>query len=245
MHNCFCKKMKFPITLVFVFALISAEGQTTPPILKVEGKSQISVKPTLTEISLDIRAINPTYAGSVEALIKRVDLLTNVLKEIRFRDDEIITSNFRVAKNTVYIRGERKDSGFIATQTLKVQFSQEKKRLLEVLNTATSSRADPEISISFKLDDERKRSLKAELIKLAVSDAKMKAELIAKEAGYEISGVREIQYGLKDSGQDELYSVANAEFLERSLDVQISNFEAADLTFYDNVKVIYNIEKEQ
>jgi len=236
--------MKYIATLLFILLTISSVAQDSTSILRVKGNSELSVKPTRTVISLTIKSINPTYAGSVEELIKRVDILTKVLRDIKFKEEEIITSNFSVNKNRIYTDGEWKDEGFVAVQTMKVQFEQDKKRLLEVLNSTTSSTADPEISLSFELDNERKLKLKSELIKLAVKDAKVRADLIATEAGYKIVGIREINYGVGYSEPDELYAVADMEYLEVELDVEISNFEVANLTFSDYVNVVFIIKKK-
>lgn len=236
--------MKFLYITFLSLITFWATAQDSTSTLRVKGNSELSVKPTRTVISFTIKSINPTYAGSVEELIKRVDILTKVLTDIKFKEHEIITSNFSVNKNRIYVEREWKDSGFVAVQTLKVQFEQDKKRLLEVLNTSTSSKADPEISLSFELDNDRKLKLKSELIKLAVRDAKTKAELIANEAGYQIIGIKEINYGIGYSAPDELYAVVDMEYLEVELDVEISNFEVSNLTFSDFVNVVFSIKQK-
>jgi len=234
--------MKYFILSLLVFLSVELTAQDSISTLRVRGNSELSVKPTQTVISLTIKSIQPTYAGSVENLINRVDVLTKVLTDIKFKEEEIITSNFSVNENKIYVKGEWKDSGFVALQTLKIQFEQDKKRLLEVLNTTTSSNAAPEISLSFEIDNERKLKLKSELIKLAVRDAKTKADLIANEAGYKIIGIKEINYGLGYSEADELYAVADMENLEVELDIELSNFEVSNLTFSDFVNVVFIIQ---
>lgn len=236
--------MKLIATLFLILVTFISVAQDSISILRVRGNSELSVKPTRTVISLSIKSINPTYARSVEELIKRVDILTKVLRDIKFKEEEIITSTFSVNKNRIYTDGEWKDEGFVAVQNMKVQFEQDKKRLLKVLNSATSSKADPEISLSFELDNERKLKLKSELIKLAVKDAKAKAGLIATEAGCEIIGIREINYGVGYSNPDEIYAVADMEYLELELDVEISNFEVANLTYSDNVNAVFIIKQK-
>ena len=236
--------MKHLITLVFISSTFFAVAQDSISTLRVKGNSELSVKPTITVISLTIKSVKPTYTGSVEDLIKRVDILTESLKNIKFKEDEIITSNFSVNRNRILKDREWIDDGFVAVQTMKVEFEQDKRRLLEVLNTSTSSTADPAISLSFELDNERKLKLKSELIKLAVKDAKSKAELIATEAGYKIVGIKEINYGLGYTGADELYTIADMETLEVDLDVEISNFEVANLTYSDFVNMVFNIKQK-
>ena len=235
--------MKNLIALIFLLVGFLAKAQEAKPILRVVGNSELSVKPTRTVISLTISSIDPTYAGSVEKLITRVDLLTKVLNDLKFKDEKIITSNFRVSKNTKYSNGTRTDDGFIAIQTLKVRFEQDKERLLEVLSKTTSSKADPIIDINFELDNDRKAKLKRKLIKLAVIDAKRKSEIIVTESGYKIAGVKEIIYSRNNDRSDDIFMMAEMEELTVDLDIEITSFEAANLTFSDNVTIVYFIEK--
>lgn len=231
--------MKYVLTLLLISTTFWTVAQDETSILRVKGNSELSVKPTRTVISLTIKSVNPTYAGSVENLIKRVDILHQALRGIQFKEHEIITSNFSVSEHRVMKDRQWVVDGFAAVQTINVQFEQDKERLLAVLNTSASSSSTPDISLSFELDNERKLKLKSELIKLAVKDAKVKAELIATEAGYEIIGIQEINYGLGHSAGNELYAVANKEYLETALDIEISNFEVANLTYSDFVNVVF------
>ena len=222
---------------VVSFQLIGQEPSIS--LLHVSGKAEASVKPTLTIVSLAIRSSKDTYAGAVEDLTGRVDLLAKVLKDQKFQDDQIITSNFSVDKNYAYIDGQRKATGYNGVQTLKVQFEQDKARLLAVLTAATSSQADPEISVSFDLDDETKARLKEELMVAAVSDATSKAKLIAEQANHQLAGIREIKYGLAS----EEISFPSGEMFQMATrgDVQVNTFEVSDLTLTDQVLIVFKI----
>lgn len=224
----------------FLISVQMLAQASEPAKLSISGTAKISVKPTLTVVSLDIRSSNDSYAGTVEELTRRVDMLVSVLKDIKFPENKIITSNFSVDQTYAYIDGVRKATGFNGVQNLKVQFEQDKKRLLEVLTSVTSSHADPEITVSFDLDAASKEKLKQELMLKAVNDAKSKATLIAEQADYKVSGIKEIQYGLA-TAQIPVSPGARVFEMASTSDAQVSNFEVSDLTFSDQVLIVFEI----
>ncbi len=233
-------KVFFLVAISFFYVQVFGQ-EVSQSLLHVSGKAEMSVKPTTTIVSLDIRSSNETYAGAVQELTERVDLLVKVLKGLKFKENEILTSNFSVDKNYAYIDGQRTATGFNGLQTLKVQFEQEKERLLSVLTEVTGSKADPEITVSFDLDDESKDKLKQELMLQAVSDASEKANLIAEQAGHKVSGIKEIKYGLSSGDVPYQGGGAMFEMAARSSDVQVSNFEVSDLTMSDQVLIVFQI----
>lgn len=233
--------MKAYLLIALSFLSIQLLGQEkSQPLLHVSGEATISVKPTLAVITMTIRSSGATYAGTVEELTNRIDVLTEVLKGVKFKEQEIFTSNFAIDKNYVYVQGERKEKGFNGLQTLKVQFKQDKDRLVQVLTAAAGSNANPEIAVSFDLDAEQKKEVKDELIRQAVSDATAKAELIVAQANHQIVGIKEIRYGVEaPNNPGPVYANFRA---ESAIAADVSNFEAADLSFSDQVNIVFVIK---
>lgn len=233
--------MKASLFFALSFFSLQVFGQdSSPSLLHVSGQAEVSVKPTLSVVTLTIRSSGDSYAGAVENLVNRVDMLTIVLSELKFKEEEILTSNFSVEKNFVYVQGERKEKGFNGLQTLKVQFVQEKERLLRVLTAVANSDADPEVTVSFDLDNEQKAKLKDELLREAVKDAQSKAQLIADQANQQIIGIQDIKYGIGNSTipSPVAFSAMKA---ESRAGADFSNFEAANLTFSDQVLMVFKI----
>lgn len=240
-------KLKHTLSLLFLLSAFAAMSQDVKdaPTLRVTGKAELKVAPTIIVVSLRVNSVDSTYNGAVKKLISRVELLTETLKKIGFEENQIITTDFNVGNNVVRTRSEFVQKGFKASQQLKIQFQQNKDRLLQVLNNATSSQANPSIDISFKLDEQSKRKLKAELIKLAVKDAMKKSELITEQAGYVVSGIKTIDYSTRNFN-DEVFMVAEYEITDFSdSEVNITSFGIGDLSFKDFVKITYYISKKE
>lgn len=234
--------LRFMILMVFCLSghqyLYSQQGEST---LKIRGESEIAIKPDMVVISMNITTVRLDYQKTIEDLSGRIDMLTESLQKKGFKGNEIITNNFNISRNTIFKRGTRIDSGYIASQSLEVRFQYEKSKLLSVLNNTINSRANASLSISFDLTDEQKAQVKNSLIKLAVEDARKKATLITETAGYKISGIKEIIYG-----QDgRIFPASTGSFsreMTMAVEPQLNSMEAANLNFNDHVMIIYRIE---
>mgnify|MGYP000860075637 CR=1 FL=1 len=228
---------------LFIVSISSSFAQNNSSTLKINGSAIISVKPTQTVVTFNISEIRMSYSESIAKLTERVDLLSKSLLKLGFNTTDITTSNFDIRQNIIYNRGQQKDSGYVTSQTLQVVFEQSKEKLLSVLNNTANSRANSSISISFQLDNESKSILRDQLIVLAVKDARNKADLIADASLYKVTGIKEIQYGMNNTiayDKSAMYRTASMQ-LE---DVSISNFEAANLSFNENVYIEYYIENK-
>lgn len=234
------------LSILFGFIALASSAQTplsTQGTISVQGNASIAVKPTTTTINLGIESNSYNYPDAVKDMIERVEQLSKELKKLGFEEKDIVTSNFNIEPTRVYVKNVWKDTGFVARQNLVVSFSQDKKKLLEVLNTATKSNSKPSINLSFGLDADKKGTLQNELVKLAVKDAKAKADIIATASGYKISGIKEIQYGTVNQGPNPMYEARAMNTMMKSADVEISNFEASDLRYNESISIVYFIEQ--
>lgn len=231
-------KRTLPFLILLVSSIVNAQEST----LSIKGSATVSVKPTVTVITMSIRSTQDSYTSAIQNMVSRVDQLTSEMKKIGFKENEIITSNFNINKQFNYNQNRVKKEVFDAHQTIRVQFTQDKDRLLEVLNRAVSSEATPEISISFDLENKKKKEIKDQLIKLALKDAKDKAELISEETGCKLAGIKTINYGQPNYVADPLKYRASADM--QMEEVVFSNMEVANLSFTESVDITYLIEKK-
>ena len=231
------------LILCLTSACFSAAQTAQESVISIKGTASVSVKPTVTIITMDVRSTQDSYTSAIENMINRIDQLTAEMKQIGFKEEEIVTSNFFINKRLNYNQNRTQTEVFDANQTLRVQFTQDKDKLLEVLNRATSSEAKPEISISFDLDNKKKQEVKDRLIKLAIKDAKNKAALMVGETGYLISGIKTMSYGQSGVAPDPLRFNTSSRAMDIE-EVSFTNMEVANLSFTESVDITYLIEKE-
>lgn len=229
------------IIAILILASGSILAQNSISTLNVKGGATLNVRPTQTVVTFNITETKTSYEESIQGLTSKVDLLGKSLQKVGFEQSQIRTSNFDIRKNIVYDKGQREDKGFIASQTLRVTFQQNKEQLIKILNEATKSQADASIQIRFELIATDKKNFQDKLLKLAVEDARSKAELIATASGYTVSGIKNITYLSGDNGRP-LVAYRNTTTLESSTGIQ--NFEAADLMLSEEVNIEFIIDKK-
>lgn len=229
--------MKKLILIPFFFlGMLTASAQ-----LNVTGQASLSIQPERTIITYSINETRDSYDQAISLMTQRIDALTSSLVKIGFKKDDIKTANFNIRQNRKYRQGEPKGEEYVASQTLEIRFDHSTKRLLEVLNKTASDESAPSVSIAFGMSDEQEKAVKQQLMKMAVADAKTKADILAEATGYGIKGIKEINYGGSSSGPRPY--AANMGMMKSFAESDMSNFEAKDLTITDQVFISYEIEK--
>ena len=89
------------------------------------------------------------------------------------------------------------DSGYIASQSMSMEFPNSKENIGKILTAFSEGKpkkVDAEISFGFKLSDDLRSKLNAQVIEKAVRDAKKNADLPAKYTGVSVKSVLRIEY---------------------------------------------------
>lgn len=238
--------MKSMLVIMIMLTSMQVFSQSMlPGVIKVKGSSEISTKPTVAVVTFSIVSHSSSYASTLEDLSNRMEIINKTLKDLKFKEEEIITSSFSVNKEYSYDDGERKENGFTGVQTISVKFPQDKKRLVEVLNKSTSNKANAEVNLGFELDEATKNQVKDKLLEAAIKDARHKADILVKASGYKIIAMQEINYGVVNQGiSPQNYAMAEMSF-KRSADVNFGGMEPQELIFSDTVDVVFLMQPAQ
>lgn len=237
--------MKLVLTnlIILLSLLVSAQEKIE---LTVRGVSEIAKAPTIVKIQYAIESQQESYSGTIEDLTKRVDILIKELVLLKIKKESIKSSTFTINKSYIWNndRSKRKD-GFRGFQNLSVSLDYSVERLLEILNGSTNNEANANISLSFGIDDLTEKEIRKGLIEMAIEDADQKAETIANKSKLELSGIKSINYLSGNNNSQPVYrSYAEARTLSADSSPSINNFEASDLTFSDQIEIIYLLVKK-
>ena len=169
------------------FAMIS---QVLPSnTIRVDGESNVEVMPDLVGVYFNIQ----TFAGSAtEAKDKNSEIadevITALLRE-RFDREEIVTQSFSVNPNYVWRNGQNKIEGYVAQHFLKLEMSTENiEKIGKAIDAGVNSGATISY-INFELSREKQNQYKAQALKEATEDAKIKAEAMAEGLGKKLGSI--------------------------------------------------------
>jgi len=173
------------ITLIIVLGIIivvSIFMNTISPssnVINVNGQSSIEVTPDLVKIYLTIQSIEDTSSEAKDENAKKTEAVTTALINKGFDKEDIQTSYFNIYPEYDWDEGDRELTGYKASHNLVIEFSaQETEKISDALDAGIDNGADLG-NINFELSQEKQNTYKAEAIKLAAEDAKIKADALA------------------------------------------------------------------
>ena len=173
----------------------------TMAAVTVTGKGNISVKPDLIDLGLNILTKDKDCGNAMDKAGSALEELRSILESCGFERDDLKTSDFSVRTEYETVPDENGNyrnvfKGYCCTHALHVSFPMDTQRLADVLGRISSSEAAPEISVRFTVSDPE--SAREELINLSAADARKKAELLCKASGASLGKLLRISYDRHD-----------------------------------------------
>ena len=163
-------------------ALIAQQAPSTPtePVVVVVGEGQVTAVPDRAWITIGAESRAPSPR---EAQRRNNELMRPVQEKLRgagLPADAIRTTGYDVQYEWDFVNGKRVGRGYVARNSIEVRIDTID-RVGEYLEIAVGSGATSLNGIRFDLKDQAK--LEREALRLAVSDARAKADAAAAGAG--------------------------------------------------------------
>jgi uncharacterized protein len=234
------KKITLFLCLIIISVTTKAQDKETEQILKIAGHAQLFVTPDMGVLHVNIRAIDMTAAKAITKLNEKTKDVIRQLNSIGFKETEIKTTSFQINENRIYRDREHKDSGYVAMQSVEVEFQNNRDLITKILNTFSGSQTDFKLNFSFKLSDKKREEVKNELIKLSIDDARKKSELIAKSAGIKLGKIVEINSGVVSNNDP--YVSRGLASIAAKMEGDILGFTPKDLMFTEKVIMMWKFE---
>jgi uncharacterized protein YggE len=237
---------KLIIACLILKCTIGFSQDNKEPILQVLGSAKVISKPDMAVLNINVSEIEESMALAVQELGDKSDFYTNLLKRLDFKQSDLKTTQFSVSKNRVYQNNRYVDSGYVASQKIRLEFDYKKETLKRILTELSNSEEEIDFSFDFLLSDKLKADVQNKILEYAVADSKNKAEKIASSAGVKILRISKIIYGGWGSGdggmqqveRENRYPVAMAS----SSDNEVFNFTPDDLLFRDTITIEWLID---
>lgn len=157
----------------------------------VQGNANIKAVPDLVSVYLNIQTKGNTSSEAKDANTEIYNKLIDGIVALGFDEPDIKTESYSIYPNIIWRNGKQTEEGFIATHALKIEFSTDKiEKLTYIIDAGVDAGAGINY-INFELTQESQNNYKAQALKLAAEDARIKAESVAggldKEVGKLIS----------------------------------------------------------
>lgn len=147
--------------------------------VNVQGIATVDVVPDIVAVYFTVQTNASTSTQAKDENAEIVDEVITQLVREGFERKDITTQNFNIYPQYEWTEEGRKDNGYQATHTLRVEMaSEESDRIGEAIDAGVNAGAH--IShLSFELSRELENTHKAQAMQYAAEDARIKAEAVA------------------------------------------------------------------
>jgi len=228
------------LALIFLFAF---KPISTSNSISVQGSAKINAAPDLVTVSFNIETKNKTSAGATNLNNEIYDNLVAELVSLGIDKKEIVTESFNVYPNYDWNNGKQIENGYIASHLVKVElYINESDQLSEIIDAGVNSGAGISY-INFELTQESQNKYKAEAMKLAAEDARIKAESVA--IGFNKKVGKLISTSVNDFGYYpwNLYSTSGSGRMEDAVMAKqaVANIQPGDKEITASVNAVFKL----
>ncbi|MBR6322220.1 MAG: SIMPL domain-containing protein [Lachnospiraceae bacterium] len=167
-------------------------------LIKVTGRGRLSLKPDTVRLRIDLIDQDREYDRAIRSSALHSQELREAFTDFGFDPSDIKTLSFRV--DTEYESYQDKEDnswkqrlvGYKAYHMLKIEFPTERESIGRIFAMVAGLSGKPEFYVEYTVKDTE--GARNELLKNAVADSKLKAEVLAEAAGVRLGEIATIDY---------------------------------------------------
>lgn len=158
--------------------------------ISIVGNAQLEAKPDIVVVSLAVESIKTKSVEAKQEVDNRVNDLLDGLDKFGIDEENVSASNISTRPRYNYVKnGKENISGYSASRNLTVTFENIKK-LSAFMDFALAVKINQITNVQFKSSKEKR--LKADVLALAVKDAKQKGNSLAIAFGAKLGRIYSI-----------------------------------------------------
>jgi len=210
--------------------------------ITVTGRGNVSVRPDITRVTLEISALRPEYIDSYNLAQEYNSLIKGILVRLGLDDKSPKTKSLDISKKTksVYVNGSYDHEeflGYILSKVINIDLGMDTLVLGRLLETLGNELTDTEISISYAVSDPKQAQY--EMLEDATRDSREKAIRIARTVGCELGEILSINYSWKRVDFSREVNICGGKYgsSDGSLDIEPEDFNASD-----DVTIVWEIK---
>lgn len=214
--------------------------------IRVTGKAKLSVRPDTICLAIEAEGVYPDYEKTIKESAEQTKVLRETIEKSGLSGKELKTKHFSIQaeyegyrdKNNDY---KRRFVGYKFEHHTEIQFPNDNEQLGRTLYELSHCPVEVEFTISYTVSN--LEDVKNELLKKAVKDCKVKAEILAESAGVKLGDIVNIDYSwgelqITSHPIDQLLAKSMLLESRASYDIDV---EADDIDVDDTVTIEWEI----
>jgi len=178
------------------FTNVRAQTDLTNSTLFVSGSASNQTKPDKVVVSLGVETTDNTAQAALTSNSNLMNKVLGSLKAAGVQENETSTSTFSISPNYNYSSSNNQGKliGFTVSNSIQIE-SSSIESVSKWIDAAVSAGANNVNNIYFSLSSQKSDMMKNSLLKDAIDNAKIKADIAASAAGLKVIGVKSITIG--------------------------------------------------
>lgn len=232
--------------LIFIFLTLNSFSQkSSVNELMAEGIAKTKVKPDLACFRISVEKRNLVEKTSIKELNEEIEKLQKLLLRIGFTEKNIKISEYRVSSNEN--NDDKKE--YTTLNTLVVEFNLNNK-LIEAFyqEIQNENLKDANIEFQTQVSEELEKTTRQKLLKIAINDAKSKAENIANALDVKLLNVKQVsKFTMRDFASAEMMKVSEINMVKvmpsmaPNQKTSFDKFEVEEKELEETISIVYEI----
>jgi len=211
--------------------------EVRPRTAFVSGQGEVAAQPDMARVTLGVEARRPTLAEARSAVTASVDRVLALTRDLEIEPKYVNATRLQVQPEYNWNEKDRKRVllGYVVSRQVEVEL-RDLDQLGALLERAVSAGANQVGDAA--LDSTRRKELERQAMALAVQDARLNAEALARAAGVQLGAVRT----LNASGSAPpmpMYRMSAA--MADAAAPPEATYQAGDMKFTANVSAEYDL----
>ena len=211
--------MILAVTAIVIMTLVTVKKNNEQDRFSVVGSGTVYAKADIANIEVGLRTGSKKTAS--EATVESTTKINNIiseLKKIGIDEKDIKTSNYNLSPVYNYTNDKGQQLvGYEVTQSMTLKI-RDLTKIGDVISKTTEKGANQVGNISFTIDDEF--ALKNQARELAITKAKEKAALIAKQSGMKLGEIKSVYENTDPIISPLMYSNAKLDLVASNKDAR-------------------------
>lgn len=189
-------KNLFILFIIITISFQSFSQDSFCESIVVEGKSSVKAVPEIITFNINFSVKDTNYSKCAELALQKFESVKSEFIKNKIDEELIKTLKYSIREEREHDRnlGKSVFKGYRADLPIRIKTkadNPQNDQIFEIIKNNFKAN----FSINFVLSPDQIKSIKEELISLAVEDAKSKANLLAKNVGVKLAKISKIQYG--------------------------------------------------
>lgn len=176
---------------------VIAQGDGEDDVITVTGSASAKVVPDEAKVVVGVLTRAQSASEAMSLASEAANRVVSALKGLGISERDLRTVGIQVGPEYDCSSGRCQLVGYIATNTIEVTLRGGfLGKAGEVLDTAVGAGANAVHGVSFYVSEEKRGQMARDLLRAAVSDARAKAETVARELGLRVVGASRVSVNL-------------------------------------------------